>query len=88
MKIAFFYLLAVSFVSATVCVYDKIAAKKGLRRIKESSLMSLSFLGGSAAMYITMRIIHHKTRHNKFMLGIPLMIILQMAAIVVISQFL
>ncbi len=88
MKIAFFYLLAVSFVSVAVCVYDKIAAKKGLRRIKESSLMSLSFLGGSAAMYITMRIIHHKTRHNKFMLGIPLMIILQMAAIVVISQFL
>ena len=88
MKIAFFYLLAVSFISVLVCSYDKFAAKKGLRRIREASLMSLSFLGGSVAMYITMRIIRHKTRHTKFMLGIPLMIILQIAAIVLISRFL
>ncbi len=88
MKIAFFYLFAVSLISVTVCLYDKFAAKRGLRRIRESSLMSLSFLGGSFAMYITMRIIHHKTRHNKFMLGIPLMIILQIAAIAAISQIL
>ena len=36
-------------------------------------------------MYLVMRIIHHKTRHTKFMLGLPLMIVLQIVAVVVIK---
>ena len=79
---------AISLLSVVLCVTDKICAKRRWRRISESTLMTLSFLGGSVAMYLTMRIIHHKTRHNKFMLGIPLMFIMQLVAIVAISYFL
>lgn len=88
MKIVFYYICAISLLSVVLCVVDKIHAMRRLRRISESTLMTLSFLGGSVAMYLTMRIIHHKTRHNKFMLGIPLMIIMQLVAIVAISYFL
>ena len=36
-------------------------------------LMLTGLLGGAAAQYVTMLIIRHKTRHKKFMTGLPLM---------------
>jgi len=75
------YLAAISLISVIVCVYDKIAAKALTRhRTRESTLLLLSALGGSIAMLFTMLVIRHKTKHLKFMIGIPLIIILQVAA--------
>ena len=88
MKILLCYFLAISLIAVVICVFDKKAAKKGWRRVNEMVLLGASFMGGSIAMYITMRIIHHKTRHIKFMLGIPIMIALQVIGIVVITKFL
>ena len=48
-------------------------------RTPEKTLLILSALGGSVAMLITMLLIRHKTKHVKFMLGIPIIIILQVA---------
>ena len=65
--------------------YDKYAAKrKPDRRIPEKTLLLLSAVGGSVAMYITMKLIRHKTKHAKFMIGIPIIIVLQAALAVVI----
>ena len=76
------YLAVISVISITVCVYDKIAAKANPRhRVRESTLLLLSALGGSAAMFLTMQVIRHKTRHLKFMLGIPAIIAAQIALI-------
>ena len=75
------YFAAISLISVIVTVYDKKAAKKGKRRIRESTLMLLSLLGGSLAMYITMKKIRHKTKHKKFMLGIPVITVLQISLI-------
>ena len=49
--------------------------------------MLVSALGGSVTMYITMLIIRHKTRHIKFMLGIPVIIMIQLAAAFLIWRF-
>lgn len=76
------WIAAVSVISFFVCVYDKIAAKKFTKhRIRESTLLWLSALGGSFAMFFTMVAIRHKTKHVKFMLGIPLIIVLQVIAL-------
>ena len=76
------YIAAVSVISFFVCVYDKIAAKKFTKhRTRESTLLWLSALGGSFAMFFTMVAIRHKTKHVKFMLGIPLIIVLQVVAL-------
>ncbi len=48
-------------------------------RVPEAQLMLISALGGSVAMYITMQTIRHKTQHPKFMIGIPAIMILQLA---------
>ena len=72
------YLAVISIVSIIVCAYDKIAAKHFTKhRTRESTLLLLSALGGSVAMFITMQLIRHKTKHIKFMLGIPLIMIVQ-----------
>ena len=56
------------------------SGKKGPRlRIPESKLLLLSALGGSLAMLLTMLFIRHKTKKAKFMIGIPLILILQIA---------
>ena len=80
------YIAAISVISVIVCCYDKIAAKHNPKhRTRESTLLLLSALGGSVAMLITMLVIRHKTKHVKFMLGIPLIIIAQIALILALS---
>ncbi len=74
------YLLIISVVAFSVTVYDKWAAvKRPQERTRESTLLLLSALGGSIAMLFTMLGIRHKTKHLKFMIGIPLIILLQLA---------
>ena len=72
------YLVCINLLSCVVCIVDKHNAKKGLWRVSEKSLFILSALGGSILMYITMRTIRHKTLHKRFMIGIPLIIVLQL----------
>lgn len=76
------YILAVSLISVIITVFDKKIAGTGKRRIPEATLLLWSALGGSVAMYLTMHAIRHKTQHKKFMIGIPLIMVLQVAAIV------
>ena len=79
------YLAAISLLSVLVCLYDKFAAKHAKRhRTREASLLLLSALGGSVAMLLTMLLIRHKTKHAKFMIGIPLIILLQAAAVIAV----
>jgi uncharacterized membrane protein YsdA (DUF1294 family) len=48
------------------------------QRLGEVGTSAVS-IGGSVAMFVTMQLIRHKTKHVKFMLGIPLIIIAQIA---------
>ena len=72
------YLILINLIAVIVTIYDKLCAVKRRWRVKESTLLLLSALGGSICMYITMLLIRHKTRHIKFMLGIPLILIVQL----------
>ena len=83
------YLAVISAISVAVCLYDKLASKVIKRhRTREAILLLLSALGGSVAMFVTMLIIRHKTKHLKFMIGIPLIMIIQAAVGVYAFMFL
>ncbi|MDR0531066.1 MAG: DUF1294 domain-containing protein [Oscillospiraceae bacterium] len=73
------YLAAVSLAAIILTVHDKRAARNHKWRVRESTLLLVSALGGSAAMLVTMLLIRHKTKHAKFMVGIPIIIVLQVA---------
>ena len=83
------YLAIISLISIVVCIYDKKISKKNRveLRIPEKTLLILSALGGSVAMFVTMLLIRHKTKHVKFMLGIPVIILIQAAAIFALAYF-
>lgn len=72
---------AVSAAGCIAAVYDKLSAKAGRRRVRESTLLILAFLGAALPMYAVMRLIRHKTRHKRFMIGLPLIGILHLALI-------
>jgi len=71
------YLCVISLIAIAVTVSDKCKAKRGSRRVSEAALLTIAALGGSAAMYAAMLCIRHKTRHIKFMAGIPLILLFQ-----------
>ena len=83
------YLTAISLIAVIVTCYDKLAAKKLPRhRTREKTLFLISALGGSVAMYLTMHLIRHKTKHKSFMIGIPLIFVAQVALVVALWYFL
>ena len=88
LSLLFIYLVVINIISIFVTVSDKKRSIKKKWRIKESTLLLLSLSGGSIGMYITMHIIRHKTKHLKFMLGIPVIIILQVLLIYFIWRYL
>lgn len=86
-KTAAVYLLLVNLFAAVVTLVDKRKSIKGKWRVSEKNLFIIALLGGSVGMYITMRIIRHKTRHNRFMIGLPAIFILQMVLLLYFSKF-
>jgi len=82
-KILIVYFIIISIVSILVCIYDKKVSKKNRVELRtpEKILLILSAIGGSIAMFITMLLIRHKTKHIKFMLGIPIIILIQLAVV-------
>ncbi len=80
-NLLFFYIFAVNITAVIVTCYDKICAAKGKWRISEFNLLLISLIGGSVGMYITMLLIRHKTRHIKFMVGLPIIIACQCVAV-------
>lgn len=83
------YIAIISLVSIIVCVYDKKVSKKNRVELRtpEKTLLILSALGGSVAMFVTMLLIRHKTKHVKFMLGIPAIILVQIAIAFALFHF-
>lgn len=69
LTLALLYLAVLWTVSSGVCVYDKIASKKWPgHRIRESTLILLSLLGGGPIQLLTVLGIRHKTQHRGMML--------------------
>lgn len=86
-KIFYVYILLISLITVIITIYDKISAKKGTFRISEATLILCGVFGGAVAELITMLIIRHKTRHIKFMLGLPAIILVQ-AVLIIAFKFL
>jgi len=78
------YLAAVNFIAVIITLRDKSAAARQRRRTKEQTLLTVAVLGGSPAMLLAMLAIRHKTKHAKFMVGIPAIIALQITAILLL----
>ncbi|MBR0415471.1 MAG: DUF1294 domain-containing protein [Clostridia bacterium] len=52
--------------------------------LSEKALFLVALLGGAFPMWLTMLIIRHKTKHKRFMIGLPLITLLQLLLLLVL----
>jgi len=78
------YLGIINLVTFIVMGVDKLKARKGARRIAESTLFLLAIIGGSIGGIGGMYAFKHKTLHKQFTIGFPLILIMQAALVVFI----
>ena len=81
------YLIVANIIGFLSMFIDKRKAKKGAWRISESSLLTIAALGGSIGSIIGMYKFRHKTQKPKFYVGVPTIIVVQVAlAIYIIAN--
>ena len=84
MKYLLTYLLIINAAGFLLMLVDKFKAKRGLWRIPEATLMGVAAIGGSVGSLLGMYTFRHKTKHPKFTVGIPVILVLQIALVILI----
>jgi uncharacterized membrane protein YsdA (DUF1294 family) len=79
MRVLIYYLLGINLLTFFVYGIDKWKAKRDKWRIPEATLLMLAALGGSVGALLGMTVFHHKTKHKKFLIGVPLILLAQLA---------
>lgn len=74
------YLVIMNLTGFFVMGIDKRRAVRHAWRISERTLFLCSILGGSVGTWAGMYVFRHKTRHWYFVIGMPLILMLQTAA--------
>jgi uncharacterized membrane protein YsdA (DUF1294 family) len=75
------YLLIANLVGFSLMGIDKSKAKRHAWRIPEKALFLASLLGGSVGTWAGMYVFRHKTKHWYFVVGMPLILAAQIAAV-------
>ncbi|EFI69241.1 DUF1294 domain-containing protein [Lysinibacillus sp. HST-98] len=76
------YMSIVSIVLLILMGMDKSRAKNHEWRIAERTLFTLAIAGGAVGGVLGMYLFRHKTRHNRFAFGFPLLAAIQIFIIV------
>ena len=85
MEALVYYILCVNLLTFIIYGVDKWKARHAQWRIPEATLLGLAVIGGSIGAWLGMKVWHHKTLHNKFRYGVPLILILQIALLLLFS---
>lgn len=78
------YLCIVNAAGFLLMLLDKLKAKKNLWRIPEATLFTVAAIGGSLGCILGMYTVRHKTKHPKFTIGMPVILAIQIMAVIVI----
>ena len=73
-----YYLIIINVLSFIIMGIDKHNAIKNKYRVSEKSLFILSIFGGAIGTFIAMFVFRHKIRKKAFIIGIPLIIIIEL----------
>ncbi len=80
--IAFFYIVIWNLAGFTAMGIDKRRAETNQWRVKEKTLFLIALLGGSAGSILGMRYYRHKTKHYRFVYGMPAILIIQLLLVI------
>ena len=82
------YLIIVNALSFLLMRVDKYKSQNNLWRIPEATLMTIAGMGGSFGCYLGMKTCRHKTKHKKFSIGVPVMMLIHILILWDIAQHL
>ncbi len=74
------YLAAVNLFGLIIMGVDKSRAKRRKWRIPEATLFLVAIIGGSVGSILGMYLFRHKTKHWYFVAGMPVILVLQIIA--------
>lgn len=75
----FVYLLGMNAAAYILMAVDKTNAIRKARRIPEAVLLLIAALGGSLGEWLGMVSLHHKTKHKKFLILVPVFLFVHIA---------
>lgn len=78
MKMIVWYIVLSNLTAFLVYGMDKRRARQHKWRIPERWLLGVALLGGSAGALVGMYLFRHKTRKRKFVIGIPVILMVQL----------
>lgn len=81
-----YYLLAVNALAFALMGADKAKARRGAWRIPEKVLFLSALAGGSVGAIAGMFAFRHKTKHLRFVLGLPAILLAQLLAAALILR--
>ena len=80
-KLILLYLIIINALSFLLMLADKHKARKNLWRIPERTLFAAAIFGGSIGSIAGMYLFRHKTKHWYFVVGMPAILLAQLALI-------
>lgn len=81
LTVAFLYVVIMNIIGVMMMGIDKSRAKRHAWRIPEKTLFLISLLGGSVGSLAGMYLFRHKTKHMKFVIGMPLILLIQIVVL-------
>lgn len=85
-QVLWIYIVVVNIVAFAMYAWDKLSAKKKGRRIPEATLLAVAAIGGSIGALVAMVSCNHKVRKLKFNLGVPILLVLQVALYLILGM--
>ena len=78
-SIIILYLIIINLLAFLLMGLDKRKAKRHKWRIPEKALFLSAIIGGSIGALLGMQVFRHKTKHASFRIGMPCILIVQIA---------
>ncbi|WP_201716643.1 DUF1294 domain-containing protein [Rossellomorea arthrocnemi] len=74
--ILYLYAVVINFIGFIIMGRDKRKAERHQYRISERVLWQVAIVGGSVGAFLGMKVYRHKTKHKRFSIGFPLLVML------------
>lgn len=85
-KLLLLYFLVINLAAFIMYGIDKRKAIKKKWRIPENMLIGIVLIGGGIGAELGMHIFRHKTRHKKFTIGVPAIVVIQAVIFILVLK--
>ncbi len=86
MKFLYLYLIIINALGLILMLVDKEKARRGAWRISERTLLTVAAVGGSLGSLLGMELFRHKTKHLKFTVTVPVLLVIHIVILIFLHR--